>query len=338
MAFDTNELPPAAREFISYKLVIQGRSPKTVEEYCFDLRTFFRYIKAVRCGIPTDGEEFDKIDVSDLTLDDIKMITPSDIYEFFLYVDKTRENGASAKSRKLSAIRAFFKYLTNKKCVLETDPSANIDSPKKKASLPKYLTLEESKRLLDTVKGDLTSKTRVRDFCIISVFLNTGMRLSELVGISFGDIDRELRSVRVLGKGNKERIIYINDACRAALADYYAVRLSEPTKKPNEKAFFLSGRGQRISVKTVEWMVKKYLSMAGLGDRELSTHKLRHTAATLMYQEGHVDVRVLKDILGHAQLNTTQIYTHLSNDSMQEAMASNPLADYGKEKRDGNED
>lgn len=332
MAFDTNELPALAREFASYKLVIQGRSPKTVEEYCFDLRTFFRYIMAERKGVPLWGEEFDALDVSGMTLEDIKAITTADIYEFFLYVDKTRENGASAKSRKLSAIRAFFKYLTNKKCVLEVDPSANIDSPKKKAALPKYLTFEESVRLLDTVKNDVESKTRTRDFCIISVFLNTGMRLSELVGLSFGDFDRELRAVRVLGKGNKERIIYLNDSCREAITEYLKVRTSETTKNPKEKALFISSRGQRISVKTVEWMVKKYLDMAGLGDRELSTHKLRHTAATLMYQSGEVDVRVLKDILGHAQLNTTQIYTHLSSDSMEAAMSSNPLSNYGKEK------
>ena len=326
MSLDKNELPALVREFASYKLVIQGCSPKTVDEYCLDLRMFLRYIKAVREGKPLDDETLEALDVSDIGIDVIGSIKTSDIYEFFLYVDKTRGNGACAKARKLSAIKAFYKYLTQKKGILENNPAANIESPKKRKSLPKHLTLDESIDLLDAVRNDEMSKTRVRDYAIITLFLNTGMRLSELVGISFPDIDRELRSLRVIGKGNKERIIYLNDACRAALSEYIPVRQVQPAKNKGESALFLSSQGNRISIKTVQWLVGKYLGAAGLEYKHFSTHKLRHTAATLMYQSGQVDVRVLKEILGHEQLNTTQIYTHVSDAGMEEAVAANPLA------------
>ena len=333
MALDMKEQPALVREFASYKLTIQGCSPMTVEEYCFDLRMFFRYIMADRHGLPKDDETLGEIDISGIGLDIISAVTSADIYEFFMYVDGTRHNGACAKARKLSAIKAFYKYLTQKRGILEVNPAANIESPKKRQSLPKYLTLEESIDLLDAVRNDTTSKTRLRDYAIITLFLNTGMRLSELVGISFPDLDRELRSLRVIGKGNKERIIYLNDACRAAITEYMPIRQAQPAKKKGESALFLSSQGQRISIKTVQWLVGKYLGMAGLEYKHFSTHKLRHTAATLMYQSGQVDVRVLKEILGHEQLNTTQIYTHVSDKGMEEAVAANPLAGYGVERK-----
>ena len=237
-----------------------------------------------------------------------------------------RGNHASARSRKLSAIKGFFKYLTVKRMMLEENPAANIESPKHSKSLPKYLSLEESLELLAAVKNDKDSDNRVRDYAIITLFLNCGMRVSELVGIDINDVDRFLRSLTVTGKGNKQRIVYLNDACREALGDYMTERLEGKYKTADTRALFLSSRSQRISVKTVQWMVYKYLDMAGLESKHYSVHKLRHTAATLMYQTGNVDVRVLKDILGHEQLNTTQIYTHVSNRSMEEAMAQNPLA------------
>lgn len=332
MALDKNELPALVREFASYKLVIQQCSAKTVEEYCVDLRIFFRYILADRNGIPLTGEEFDSIDCSKVGLDLIASVTSADILEFFMYADRVRGNKASAKARKLSAIKAFYKYLTQKKGILEVNPAANVESPKQKKSLPKHLSLEESVDLLNTVKIATDTKTRLRDFCIITLFLNTGMRLSELVGISFPDVDRELRSLRVIGKGNKERVIYLNDACRAAITDYMPERLAVKTKDPRENALFVSSQGRRISVKTVQWLVGKYLNAAGLEYKHFSTHKLRHTAATLMYQSGQVDVRVLKEILGHEQLNTTQIYTHVSDRGMEEAIMANPLAGFGVEK------
>ncbi len=333
MAFELDKMPELVREFASYKSTIQQCSPKTVEEYCLDLRTFLRYIKAERLGLPKTDETFESLDISDIGIEVIRDITTADIYEFLMYAGGERGNGPSTRARKLSAIKAFFKYLTVKTKYLEVNPAANIESPKKKKSLPKHLTLEESIDLLEAVKNDETSKNRIRDYAIITLFLNTGMRLSELVGISLPDIDRELRSLRVVGKGNKERIIYLNDACRRAIADYLPVRQAQPAKKKGESALFLSSQGNRISVKTVQWLVGKYLGAAGLEYKHFSTHKLRHTAATLMYQSGHVDVRVLKEILGHEQLNTTQIYTHVSNEGMEEAVAANPLAEYGSAKK-----
>ena len=319
-------LPSLVREFASYKSVIQNASEKTVSEYLLDLRTFFRYLRARDLKISPQSEEFEQIDIRDIDLEYIKNITTEDIYDFLMYADHVRGNMAAAKSRKLSAIKGFFKYLTIKRMMLEENPAANIESPKQAQALPKFLSLEESLMLLNAVKQDTESPFRVRDFAIITLFLNCGMRVSELVGIDLNDVDRELRSLSVTGKGNKQRIVYLNEACREALGDYMDLRMSEKYERVTSPALFLSKRAQRISVKTVQWLVYKYLDLAGLESKHYSVHKLRHTAATLMYQSGNVDVRVLKDILGHEQLNTTQIYTHVSNRSMEEAMANNPLS------------
>ncbi len=325
-AVQLNTLPSLVREFASYKSAIQNASEKTISEYLLDLRTFFRFLLARDKKINPDSPEFENIDISKVDLDYIKNITQEDIYEFLMYADGVRGNMEAAKSRKLSAIKGFFKYLTVKRMMLEENPAANIESPKRKQALPKYLSLEESIELLNAIKNDSESKTKIRDFAIVTLFLNCGMRLSELVGININDVDKYLRSLSVTGKGNKQRIVYLNDACREALGDYMTERLSEKHLKNNNPALFLSSREQRISVKTVQWLVYKYLDIAGLESKHYSVHKLRHTAATLMYQTGNVDVRVLKDILGHEQLNTTQIYTHVSNRSMEEAMQKNPLA------------
>ena len=321
-------LPSLVCEFASYKTVIQNASDKTVSEYILDLRTFFRYLRARDLKINVeDKDAFENIDIRNIDIDYIRNITVEDIYDFLTYADHTRGNMASAKSRKLSSIKGFFKYLTVKRMMLDDNPAANIESPKKQKSLPKFLSLEESLLLIDAVKNDTESPSKIRDYAIITLFLNCGMRVSELTGINIGDIDRQLRSMTVTGKGNKQRIIYLNSACRDALAEYLDERLGEKHAKANTNALFLSNREQRISVKTVQWMVYKYLDLAGLESKHYSVHKLRHTAATLMYQSGNVDVRVLKDILGHEQLNTTQIYTHVSNRSMEEAMEHNPLSD-----------
>jgi len=321
-----NTLPPLVREFASYKSAIQNASEKTISEYLLDLRTFFRFLLARDNKISPESAEFQEIDIRGIDLEYIKNITQEDIYEFLMYTDSVRGNMAAAKSRKLSAIKGFFKYLSTKRMMLEDNPASDIEAPKKKKALPKYLSLEESLELLNAVKNDKESKTTLRDYAIITLFLNCGMRVSELVGINLEDVDSKLRSLTVTGKGNKQRIVYLNDACRKALADHLEERLGESHKACMSRALFLSSRDQRISVKTVQWMVYKYLDAAGLESKHYSVHKLRHTAATLMYQTGNVDVRVLKDILGHEQLNTTQIYTHVSNRSMEEAMEKNPLS------------
>ncbi len=318
------ELPPAAREFAAYKTAIENCSKKTVFEYLLDLRTFFRYLFASRAGIPLDSD-LTGLDLRGIDLEWIRTISTTEIYEFLMYAGDERGNEWSAKARKLSAIKAFFRYLTVKRGLLETNPAITIDSPKRRSTLPKYLSLEESVSLLDAVSENGDARHRERDFAILTLFLNCGMRLSELVGIDITDIDNEMRSVKVTGKGSKERIIYLNDACRDALTAYLRTRLEDDTVR-NSPALFLSQRGKRISPKTVQWLVYKHLREAGLEYKGYSAHKLRHTAATLMYQSGQVDVRVLKDILGHEQLNTTQIYTHLSDRNMQSAMDANPLA------------
>ncbi len=326
MALDIREFPELLREFASYKQGIQGCSPKTVTEYLTDLRMFCRYLIVTRAGQKPCDELLKETSFAHLDLAFFKSVTTVEIYEFIYYAGEGRGNENCAKSRKLCAVRMFYKYLTVKRGLLENSPAANIESPKQKRSLPKHLSVDESVALLTAVQEDTSSGTRPRDYAILTLFLNCGLRLSELAGLSFSDLDPELRSMRVIGKGAKERVVYLNDACRDALTVYIPLRRTMVPKPADKDALFLSGQGRRISVKTVQWMVKKYLTAAGLEYKHYSTHKLRHTAATLMYQTGRVDIRVLKDILGHEQLTTTQIYTHVSDKGMEDAMAENPLA------------
>lgn len=325
---DYDSLPRTVRDFIGYKQTVQGRSKKTVDEYALDIRTFLRFMVIKRKGGDVgkiSDEELAGVDISGLDIGFIGSVTSEDIYDFLYYTLEERGNQWSARARKLSALKSFYKYLTVSVRLIENDPTKNIEGPQKKKTLPKFLSLEESEALLDAVQGDSESKTRDRDLCILTLFLNCGMRLSELCGINLSDIDKNMESLRVTGKGSKERLIYLNDACRETLRDYLRVRAADEQIK-DKNALFLSSRHTRISNKTVQWMVYKYLDLAGLGNKSFSTHKLRHTAATLMYRTGDVDVRVLKDILGHEQLNTTQIYTHISDENMKRAIDSNPLA------------
>lgn len=324
---DYTEYPALFHSFGSYKTVVQNRSVNTVSDYLSDLRLFFRYLRMSRENLP--AEQFSKIDISCVDLAYASSVKKSEIYEFLNFMTEHGKNHAGARARKLSAIKAFYKYLTVATGQLSENPARDIEGPKIKQALPKFLSYEESLTLLQTVQNDTESKTRRRDYTMITLFLNCGMRLSELVGISLSDIDPALQTIRVVGKGSKERILYLNDACRQSLTLYLQQRRGMQSTKEDRKALFLSSRGQRISPKTVQWVVYKYLNAAGFSNRKLSVHKLRHTAATLMYQSGQVDVRVLKEILGHEQLNTTQIYTHVSSEQLQRAMQANPLADAG---------
>jgi site-specific recombinase XerD len=319
--------PPVLKEYASHMHVIKGNSEKTICEYLMDLRTFFRYRKMMESGNQVYGEDFEKISISDLSIDDIRRVRSTDIIEFIIYAKMERDNGTSARMRKLSALKSFFKYAYHKKNYIDSNPTENVDAPKKGTTLPKYLSVKEAVRLLECVREDVESPTNQRDYSIIALFLNTGMRLSELVGLNLESFDSDLEYIKVLGKGNKERIIYLNSSAKDAVKGYLRVRLDPKYIRTSEHAFFLSARQTRISTKTVQYIVYKYLDRAGLGSRGLSVHKLRHTAATLMYQSGNVDIRVLKDILGHEQLNTTQIYTHLGNRNLQDAMNNNPLSD-----------
>ena len=317
-----DEASPIIREYLIYLQTIKGKSPKTIEEYFLDLRTFFRFLKTVRGLVPKDTP-FDEIPISDVTLDLIKTVTLSDGYEFMAFLIDDRQNNSSTRLRKTSALRGFFNYLCVKKHYIDDDPLKELETPKQKKSLPKYLTLEQSIQLLEAIDGP----HKERDYCIITIFLNCGLRLSELVGLNVSDI-RPDRTARVLGKGNKERIIYLNDACISAITAYLKVRPADGLKDRN--ALFISDQKRRLSALSVQKLVYKYLEKIGLDSQGYSCHKLRHTAATLMYQHGNVDIRVLKEILGHENLGTTEIYTHLNSEQMETAANSNPLANFKK--------
>lgn len=314
------DAPYFLKDFITYMEAIRGKSKNTVSEYFFDLRTFLRYMKVLHMDASLD--EFESIDITDISIDFMKTITLHDLYEFLAYASSERLNNANSRARKVAALRSFFKYLHVKAKLTPDNPAKDLDSPKIPKSLPKYLTLDESRALLSNIDGH----DKLRDYAIITLFLNCGMRLSELAGINLKDIKDD--KLTVIGKGNKERVIYLNKACVKALDDYIKnERPVEGIKHPHQNALFISRNKCRLSVKTIQHLVKKHLNAAGLDDTKYSVHKLRHTAATLMYQHGHVDVRVLQEILGHTNLATTQIYTHLDSEQLRHAADSNPLAE-----------
>ena len=312
--------PPIIRDFLTYNETIKGKSSRSVEGYFLDLQTFFRYILLVRGIVPKDME-FEKITIEKVDINLIKTVTISDLYAFLVFCKDERQNGAASRARKTSTLRIFFKYLSAQTHQLENNPAELLESPKVKQALPKHLTLEDSLELLNSVEGPY----KERDYCILTLFLNCGLRLAELCALNLSSISGD-GTLTVIGKGNKERMVYLNSACLDAIAKYLPVRPNDGVHATDKNALFISRNKRRISPKTVQHIVKTYLEKSGLGDMGYSTHKLRHTAATLMYQHGNVDIRVLKDILGHANLGTTQIYTHVSNTQIKQAVDSNPLA------------
>ncbi|MBQ8894184.1 MAG: tyrosine recombinase XerC [Clostridia bacterium] len=309
-------MPQTIKDFIFYLEVVLGKSKSTTYEYILDLANFFRYMKILKCDLPK-GTKLHDVTIHDIDVAFVAQITLADIYEYFYYCREKRGNGSKSIARKMSSLRMYFKYMTQRMHLLSSNPMENVETPSLPKTLPKYLTLEESTELLRAVKSSR------RDYAILTVFLNCGLRLAELVSLDLKDIKNEY--VVVTGKGNKQRTIHLNPACRDAIDDYIAhERPTEGLKDP--EALFISRNKCRISRRAVQNIVDKYLKLAGLDERNLSTHKLRHTAATLMHRHGHVDIRVLQEILGHENLGTTQIYTHVDSETIKEASMSNPLS------------
>ena len=317
-----DDCPDLLRDFIFYMKTVRGRSSKTADGYYIDLRTFFRYIKSTKVlGIvPQNDDAFKSIKIADLSSQQICNVTLSDVYAYINFCMDQLNNKAAAQARKVSSIRSFYNYLVKTGQISES-PVKNLDLPTLKRALPKYLTLDESMQLLESVKSKFTQ----RDYCMITLMLNCGMRVSELVGIDIPDIRDD--TLKLLGKGNKERIVYLNDACKFALEEYLKVRkIPENCSREDRNALFLSNRGKRLTTRRVEQIVETSLRQAGLDGKGISPHKLRHTAATIMFQHGGVDIRVLQEILGHENLGTTEIYTHISNRQLQDAAVSSPLS------------
>lgn len=310
-------LPTQVEDFLGYMETIKGKSINTVKAYKYDLILFFRYMK-IRRKLVTDDTSINEINISDIDDDFIKKIALADLYGFLAYVANKRDNKSYARARKVACLRSFFKYLNIKARLIDENPAIELETPKTGERHPAHLTLSESTHLLDNI----ISENPERDYAIITIFLNCGLRLSELCGIDINRIKDD--TLTVIGKGDKERTVYLNDACKSSIDSYLKIRAHDGVK--DRQALFLSSRKSRISTRMVQYIVKKQLELAGLDADKISPHKLRHTAATLMYKHGNVDIRALQQILGHVSISTTQIYTHVDDERLRTAVKANPLA------------
>ena len=320
-AIRSNNLPDQLMNFLNYLETIKGKSQNTLDAYRIDLTMFFRFVKIYK-KLPYDENlDFEEIPIYDIDDYIIRSIKLSDLYAFLSFVEKYRANSAYARARKVATLKSFFKFLSGKSKILNENPAVDLESPKISKRNPTYLTLDESKSLLKAIDG----KNKERDYCIITLFLNCGLRLSELCGINISNIKNDI--LTVIGKGNKERTVYLNNACIKSINNYIKLRNKYADKIIDKDALFISKNNTRMSKRTVEVMLKKYLSAAGLDTDKYTPHKLRHTAATLMYKYGNVDIRSLQKILGHENVSTTQIYTHVDDEKLREAVRSNPLGD-----------
>lgn len=311
--------PEFLNAFLDYNITILNKSPNSVKEYNYDIANFLKYIKSGK------NSDFKNVNISTMTIDELKKISLEDIHSYIAYMASTLNSKPTTRARKVSTIRVFFTYLSRKAKVIENNPAQDLETPKLGKRVPKYLSLDESKKLLE-VAQDENNRNNKRDFAITTLFLNCGMRLSELVGINISNINFSECKLNVIGKGNKERTIYLNKACINAINDYLAYRPKVAIKSDSKDALFLSERKERISNRTVQTIIRKELLKAGLDINKYSVHKLRHTAATLMYQYGEVDIRALQELLGHESISTTEIYTHVDNMQVRNAVESNPLA------------
>ena len=322
---DKEKNPSYLNSFLEYTATILNKSPNTIKEYNYDLSNFIKYI-LIKFKL-TKEEEFEAIDISKVSIDVIKKIKLDDIHSYLFYLKERYRSKPTTLARKVSSIRVFFNYLCAKAELIKINPAQNLETPKLGKRLPKYLSLEDSQKLLNVTNSE-DNRNRERDYAIITIFLNCGVRLSELVGMNISDIDFSECKLNVIGKGNKERTIYLNKSCMNAIKQYLEIRPKEGIKIDSKDALFLSERKERISNRTVQYIVKNELKKAGLDSKKYSVHKLRHTAATLMYQYGNVDIRALQELLGHESIATTQIYTHVDNSQVRNAVENNPLANY----------
>lgn len=316
---DYNDCPRAVIDFLNYSETIRGLAIRTVNAYYIDLRTFFRFLKLHR-GLVPNNCTLDEIEIRNIDIVFIRKIDKTEVYEFLYYVTKERDNAAATRARKLSSLKGFFKYMTSKTGQLMVNPTDDVETPKTKKRLPKFLSLEESKELLASIQSDFYE----RDYCIITLFLNCGMRLSELVGVNVNDIKDD--TMRIIGKGNKERILYLNNACLSSIELYLNERVKLSNLRDKQALFVSRKTGRRLTARRIQQIVNNCLAAAGLNGKGYSVHKLRHTAATLMYRYGQVDMLVLKEMLGHANLATTEIYTHLDTNELKKAADSSPLS------------
>lgn len=319
----TNTLPPIVIDFLNYLETIKGKSENTIEAYRIDLTIFFRFLRLYRNEVDNKNIEFESIEISCVDEKFIRDIKLSELYAFMSFLEKYRNNSAYARARKVATLKSFFKFLQTKLKIIDENPTLELESPKINKRHPIYLNLSESIQLLNSI--DKKNKNYYRDYCIITLFLNCGMRLSELCNIKLEKISDD--TLTIIGKGNKERTVYLNEACMKAINNYLKNRNDSKASEQNKKFLFLSNRGTPINKRTVEIMVKNYTKKAGLKDEKYTPHKLRHTAATLMYKHGNVDIRALQNILGHENISTTQIYTHVDDETLRDAVKSNPLAD-----------
>lgn len=315
------DIPDIMCDFLEYHSTVRGHSDKTVIAYYTDLKILFKYLKQRRRLVPVDTK-FDDIDITDIDLDFVKSIKLEELYRYQSfspeYIGSDQSLSAASRCRRTSTVKSFFNYLCNKRHLMEHNIAQELDMPKRPGSLPKYLEEEECEKLLNACDG----RFMYRDYCILMLFISCGLRVSELVSLNLYDVYDD--HVRVVGKGNKERVVYFAEGCREAIDDYLAVRDNGKIPESDANALFLSSRNTRITTRGVQMMVDKNLKIAGLDSTRFSPHKLRHTAATLMLKNG-VDTRALQEVLGHSNLNTTQIYTHLDNAALHEAAMANPI-------------
>ena len=309
-------------DYLNYIRAARGRSEGTVKEYFYDIRQFLRYMRVRKEGLAV--ESLDEVDIDSVDADLLRKIEKADIYAYISYLDRERKNNSRTKFRKISSVRSFFDYLTYKVDVLEKNPAENIDMPKMEKSLPVYLTLEESIQLLRSIQNFKQKNIyRLRDYAIAMLFLNCGLRLSELASLNVQDLNKD-RTLRIIGKGSKERLVYLNDNVERSIDAYLLARKTEGLA--DEEPLFLSMRKTRMSNRSIQHMLEKHLKNAGFDTRKYTVHKLRHTAATLMYQFGDEDLKSLQEILGHESISTTQIYTHVNMEDIRHTMNQNPLA------------